>query len=68
VRRATVLCGHSDQGSQLITLIDQLSNWQLRSMESGKTTQVKVAAPPAAMKESHYDMLSFLNMICFAWK
>jgi hypothetical protein len=50
VRRATVLCGHSDHGSRLITMmLDQLSNWQLKSVESKKKDQVKVAAPPAAV-------------------
>ena len=63
VRRATVLSGHSDQGSRLITLIDQLSNWQLRSAEYKKKDQVKIAAPPAVVKKEHYDMVSFLNMI-----
>jgi hypothetical protein len=64
VRHATVLCGHSNQGSQLITLIEQLSNWQLRSREYKKKDQVKVATPPpAAVKEGYYDMVSFLNMI-----
>jgi hypothetical protein len=36
---------------------------QLKSGESKKKDQVKVAAPPAAVKEGHYDMVSFLNMI-----